>query len=460
MSAPREALRGASAWLRARPELVVLLTVAATIRLAVAIAYDPALFHADSWGYLGAAVQFEPPRARPFGYPVLLSLFVEPHPHLTLITTAQHLLGLVVGAVVYWYLDRRGVPRWLALMATALVVLDGYAITIEQYVMPEAFFTTALVGSLVLLTESRGATGLVLSGLLLGAAGTIRTAALFMVPCWILYLLVVRRGWRVSAAAIVAAALPVIALGLANRHEYGNFSMNASSGWFAYGRIGEIAACGKIDYRPADRGLCSQQAPDESHRDVTFYIWNEESPARRRFGSPWVGDLDESNRVLGSFARHVIRQRPGAYAQMVAADFGRYFDPNGPDNGAPRLPTHPDPGSDPRRFVLVPDYEARQSFPDDAARWYAERIKTWGPVMGLLVVIAFGAVISMFRRGALPPGRRSEIMLFSGSGLAMLLGSSATADFSIRYLVPSVPLLVIGGTLGLAYLLTLRARSS
>ena len=194
---------------------------------------------------------------------MLLSLFVVPDPHLMLITTAQHLAGLVVGAVVYWYLDRRGVSRWLALVATALVVLDGYAIALEQYVMPEPFFATAVLGSLVLLTESRGTAGLVLSGLLLGGAVTIRTAGLFVIPCWILYLLVARRGWRPSAAGIVAAALPLIALGLVNQNSFGSFSMNSSSGWFLYGRIGEIAECGKIDYRPADRGLCSQPAPDE-----------------------------------------------------------------------------------------------------------------------------------------------------------------------------------------------------
>jgi hypothetical protein len=69
-------------------------------------------------------------------------------------------------------------------------------------------------------------------------------------------------------------------------------------------------------------------------------------------------------------------------------------------------------------------------------------------------VLALVAVVATFRRGGLPPGPRREIMLFSGSGLAMLLGSAATSDFDIRYLIPCVPLLVIGGVLGLAYLLT------
>jgi len=449
-------LRGASAWLRARPELVVLFAFAVAIRLAVAIAYDPALFHADSWGYLGAAFEFEPLPTRPFGYPLLLSPFVVPDPHLTVITTAQHLAGLVVGAVVYLYLVRRSVSRWLALPATALVVLDGYAIAVEQYVMAEAFFTTVLLGSLVLLTESRGTVGLVLSGLLLGGAVTIRTAGIFVIPCWILYLLVVRRGWRPSAAAIAAAALPLISLAVVNQNSFGSFSVNPSSGWYLYGRIGEIAECGKIDYRPADRGLCSQPAPGEPHRDVVFYIWDPESPARRRFGSPFEGNLEESNRALGNFARYVIRQRPGAYADMVAADFGRYFDPRSRDYGAPRLPTEPGPGPDTAfRRRLVSGHEPSQSFPDDATRWYAERIHAWPPMMGFLAVVALVAVAAMSRRGA-PPGRRSAILLFSGSGLAMLLGSAATSEFDIRYLVPCVPLLVIGGAFGLAYLLGLR----
>ena len=55
-------MRRAVEWLRARPELVVLLALAVTIRLAVAVAYDPALFHYDSWGYLDGAVDFEPLR--------------------------------------------------------------------------------------------------------------------------------------------------------------------------------------------------------------------------------------------------------------------------------------------------------------------------------------------------------------------------------------------------------------
>ena len=399
---------------------------------------------------------------KPFGYPVLLSLFVVPDPHLMLITTAQHLVGLVVGALVYWYLDRRGVSRWLALAATALVVLDGYAIALEQYVMPEPFFTIAVLGSLVLLTESRGTAGLVLSGLLLGGAGTIRTVGIFLIPCWILYLLVARRGWRPSAAGIVAAALPLIALGLVNQSSFGSFSMNSSSGWILYSRIGEIAECGKIDYRPADRGLCSQPSPPgERRRGSVFYLWDEESPARRRFGSQWEGDPEESNRVLGSFARHVIRQRPGAYAQMVAAEFGLYFDPRNRHHGAPRLPS--EPGEAPAvidertRLRLVPGYQPSQSFPDDATRWYVDRIHAWRAMMGLLAVLALVAVAAMFRRGA-PPGRRSEIMVFSGSGLAMLLGSVATNDFELRFLVPCVPLLVIGGTLGLAYLLSLPTR--
>jgi hypothetical protein len=62
------------------------------------------------------------------------------------------------------------------------------------------------------------------------------------------------------------------------------------------------------------------------------------------------------------------------------------------------------------------------------------------PVLALLALLSLLAVV------ARKPARR-ETFLFSGSGIALLLGSAATAGFSFRYLLPAVPLLAVGGTL-------------
>ena len=69
---------------------------------------------------------------------------------LAAITVAQHLAGLVTGVLVYALILRLRLPRWLATAGAALVVLDAYAIALEQQVLAEAFFTLALVASFYL----------------------------------------------------------------------------------------------------------------------------------------------------------------------------------------------------------------------------------------------------------------------------------------------------------------------
>jgi hypothetical protein len=41
------------------------------------------------------------------------------------------------------------------------------------------------------------------------------------------------------------------------------------------------------------------------------------------------------------------------------------------------------------------------------------------------------------------------VLFLSGSGLLLILGTAATAGFGLRYLLPAVPLLALGGSLAL-----------
>ena len=52
------------------------------------------------------------------------------------------------------------------------------------------------------------------------------------------------------------------------------------------------------------------------------------------------------------------------------------------------------------------------------------------------------------------------MFLLSGAALAMLLGTAATSEFVLRYLIPVVPLLVCGGAAACADLPRLRRGSS
>jgi hypothetical protein len=45
--------------------------------------------------------------------------------------------------------------------------------------------------------------------------------------------------------------------------------------------------------------------------------------------------------------------------------------------------------------------------------------------------------------------KRREVALFSGSALMLLLGTAASAGFGLRYLLPAVSLLAVGGTLAM-----------
>ena len=126
------------------------------------------------------------------------------------ITIAQHLAGLVTGVLVYALMLRLRLPRWLATVGAALVVLDAYAIALEQQVLAEAFFTLALVAAFFFVVgRDRTPVSLAAGGLLLALAATMRTAALFAIPVWLVYVLWSHRALRLVAPAVlglVAAA--------------------------------------------------------------------------------------------------------------------------------------------------------------------------------------------------------------------------------------------------------------
>jgi hypothetical protein len=69
------------------------------------------------------------------------------------------------------------------------------------------------------------------------------------------------------------------------------------------------------------------------------------------------------------------------------------------------------------------------------------------PVLALLALAALLAVCLRV------PSRR-EVFLLAGSAVMILLGTAATGGFALRYLLPAVPLLAIGGSLAAAQLFT------
>jgi hypothetical protein len=459
--------------LRAHWPLLVVLAVAAAVRVAVGIAYQPAIFFGDSWAYLdlafgGSPVGFAPDR--PSGYPLaidLLSLFGR---SLAAITTAQHLAGLLTGVLVYALLTRLALPRWLATAGAAVVLLDAYAIALEQQILAEAFFTLALAASFFLVAgRDRDMVALAASGALLAVAATMRTAALFAVPVWALYVVWAHRRPRLVAPAALGLVLTLLAYASWQAVDTGRFGLTQADGWFLYGRVGEIADCGDAKIPAAAQPLCNRNARDR-REGAAYHIWNADGPARRTFGG-MSKDPDvqaRSNDALREFARAIIRDRPGRYADLVWDDFLRYFTPGARSRGNSDLAVAlPQFGRIVRRNEIArdrwfPGYVPHVRPPAKRVRDYHERVHVPRPLMAALAVaalleLALAAVALALRRSG--PPRRREVFVLAGAALAMLLGAAATSEFVLRYLIPVVPLLVCGGVAASADIAALAARA-
>ena len=438
--------------------LVVLLVLAVAVRVAVAVAFRPALFFGDSYEYLQLAME-DPlgiSAKRPSGYPLLLKIFSLDGRSVAAVTVVQHLAGLVTGVLVYALLLRLGVRRWVAVIAAAVVLLDGYAIALEQFILSEAFFTVAVVAACFLVIgERRGAVALGISGLFLAAAVLMRPAAVFALPFWAAYLLLRRFDLRAVAVGVLALLLPLVSYASVFKIKSDEFGLTQADGWFLYARVAEMADCRGVRLEREARPLCERN-PGAGGRRVGYYLWDSRSPARRVFGQIREPGPKQAhtNEVLRGFATDIVAAHPGRYAEMVTEDVLRYFQPgvmsvgNSDEGLKLALPASNDP--------LAPGERGSNTTPAPPGtlayqlRRYQDLVHTprWllGPLAaaGLLVVL-----LAVFRRHRRVVAHGREILLLGGASIAMLVGSVATSEFIVRYLIPLVPLLISAGALAL-----------
>jgi hypothetical protein len=458
-TAPADLLR--EHWL-----IASLVLIGAIVRVLAMVAYSPALLFPDSWGYIATGLTGSfvgLPTVHPVGYPVLIRLLTLPGRSLAELIAFQHLAALGLGVAVYAALIRSRLPRWAAAAAAALVLLDGYTITLEQYVMSDTFFTVGLVLALLLLAWPRlGASrepapaigGAALAGLLIALTSLVREVAPFTVPVILIYLLWSRSGWRPPVAFLLAAVLPLLVYSALIDHRFHVFGMTATPGWTLYGRVAGFADCTGVTLEPVARRLCESSAQRASHPSAPdWYIWGP-SPAQRLFhpSTQSIVDVAPTNRVLESFSRTMILQHPLDFAGSTLSDFVRYFTPGAvPYNDAVSATTLP---RSTRREAHSPATQRRDlpglrlhvRAPAGFLRAYRGIVHVPRPVLALLALAALLAVCLRV------PSRR-EVFLLAGSAVMILLGTAATGGFALRYLLPAVPLLAIGGTIAAAELL-------
>jgi Dolichyl-phosphate-mannose-protein mannosyltransferase len=407
------------------------------------------------------------------GYPLLLKLFTLPDRSLADLVVVQHLAGLAIGTAVYVVLVRSRLPRWAAAAAAALVLLDGYGITLEQYVMSDTFFTVLMLAAVLVVVWPRLASNgpptsgraelvrCLVAGGLVAAATLVREVAPFTVPLFLIYLLWIHAGWRPLAAFIVAAALPLLAYSALMNHRFHVFGLTATPGWTLYGRVAGFADCTGVKLQPAAQRLCETPAQRASHpRAPDWYVWGP-SPANRIFNPAVqpVSAIAPTNKVLESFSRTMIREHPLDFIGVTLRDFAHYFTPDvtayNDAASATSLPRSPGQEATARATQSrdLPGLRPGVRAPAGFVRGYRSLIHVPRPVLALL---ALAAVLAVCLR---VPARR-EVFLLAGSAVILLLGTAATGGFGLRYLLPAVPLLAIGGSIAAAQLLARRRNVS
>ncbi|GLW65694.1 hypothetical protein Arub01_39380 [Actinomadura rubrobrunea] len=429
----------------------VALALALAVRAVAMLGYPTALWFGDSVGYLRVALTLEPSITRASAYGVML-LALRPLHSLAAVVAVQHLFGLLTAVLLYALVWRHARAAWpdrplrpgLLGAAVALPVLfDGYQIQLEHLLLSETLFTFLLVAAITaLLWNARvGVWTAAAAGLLLGLAGTTRSAGLPLLAIVLVWLVAggpARRPRAAPAAALIAAfALPLLLYATWFKAVHGRFALTGTEKVFLYSRTAEFADCSIIKPRPELRDLCPREPP-EGVSPAYAALWTDRSPFARLPG----GKMG-ANRRAGEFAWAAIRAQPLDYARVVVRDTLRAF--WWKRTVYPRLSTFRK-YEFPDRTARLSKRQAKVARPYAHAagprrvvepyagwmRFYQDRV--YLPGIGLGAVLAVAAAGMAARRGA---RRRALLPWLVSAGL--LVVPAATADFDYRYVLPAVP---------------------
>jgi hypothetical protein len=416
-----------------------LLAAGVALRLLVTLAYQPARLWFDSIAYLRDSRDLVPRAVLPLGYGAFLRVVVSVA-DLAAVPVVQHLMGLLIAGLLYAVLVRLRVPRAVAALGAAPVLLDAYQVAVEEIVLSETLFELLVVGACALLLwrprpRVAAAAG---AGVLLGLAGVTRSVGVaLIVPALVAVVaLAPRRPWPALALA-VGFAVPLGGYAALYHHDQGRYALTGASGRFLYGRVAQVADCAQLDLSRAERVLCPPE-PLGHRAPPGHYLWSRSSPLQRV-------PRDQRERLAGRFARKVIRQQPLDYAGVVALDSFKAFAPTGVlhHNDAPtvwRFTSTALFGASGTLHRYGYDHVRVRPRLIRALAGYQRLVYVWGPLLAALLVVSLFALADASTRAA--------ACMFSGSALTLLVVPAAVSEFTWRYRVPVVMLLPPAAALG------------
>jgi hypothetical protein len=450
---------------------------AVVLRVLAMLAFRPIMwFGGDSASYLATGLRLIPDPSRVGGYGFMLWV-LRPLHSLALVAAVQHLMGIVIGVLIYLLARRYGLPAWVATLAAIPVFFDAYELQLESDAVPDISFGFLVMIALYLLLRSPGErrpTPTIAAAFLLGVSAIIWPVGLALLAILLAVLLVAllirrasaRPGMSTVVAAILAGALPVAAYAAwFDLHEH-EFSLTRSDGVYLWSRTMSFANCAVIKPPADERTLCPPAGPRIA---ASLYIWDGNSALLRMPGGRFSA---RTNALALNFALRAIAAQPGGYVTAVAHDFALSF--------AWNRPVHPDAGivdryqfSDaatawvpatmrtPGGGTVAGDqaaYDAGRPAPTRAVQPFASWLVSYqryvylpGTLLGVILLVGLAAIITRWLiRG--PGGRRPP----PGAGLSwtfavtILLVPAMTADFDLRYLVPAVPAACLAAALAFA----------
>jgi 4-amino-4-deoxy-L-arabinose transferase-like glycosyltransferase len=460
--------------------LALLLAAGLTLRVLTQLAYQPALLYIDSTKYLlGAYPGDDPP-----GYQLLLRPLLALG-NLDLVAVLQHLLGLAMAVTLYAVLLRRGVPRWLAALAAAPLLLDAYQLQIEQMIMPDLTFEVLIVAALAaLLWEPRPRPWmLITAGLALGASATVaQVGEIFILPA-LVYLVITVDDWRLrlkqGAVLCLAFALPILFGSYKNYVSIHRFSLAPYAASSIYGRMAQSADCATLQVPASERGLCPTKrekavlGPDGLDHDKGSPIKTFRNPA-----------------LVKDFWHRVVIQQPQYVAKSIGKDALKLFalTRDGGEGDAPitrwqfqtYYPLNPPYTALVNGSLVFGTYTPRgvektigtgQRFGAEhpaVNRRLASFLRAYqldggytpGPLYLLTVLAGLAGSLAAFRRRAAQAQQLAAraCLLFFAAGAAVMLISDVF-EFSWRYQLPALVTLPPACALAITLLLTRRRRS-
>jgi len=464
----------------------IALAAGLVLRVFTMLGFPPAIwFGGDSTSYVTSGMTLYPSHSRVSGYGVMTEILRVFH-SFAVITGVQHLMGLVSAVLIYALLRHRyRLPVWGATLATLPVLLDAYVIQLEQEILPDCAFTFLVVVAVTLVLwwpdEERPRWSLPWAAVCLGVSAAFWPVGLPLLIVLLIYVLVRRFGWRRLGATALAGAVPlVLYLGWYGAR-YREVAFSDSDGVFLWSRTMTFANCAVIK-PPADLRLLCPTTPVDKRLAAPMYIWEVNSPVLSIGPRTGIDATDKftayRNSAARKFAIDAIEAQPLAYADTVLRSWLLTFTWNRPDvpnkamatryQFSNALTTENDLGSSTpaanaanvaalnamqRRYTggHLADTREVQPFADIMID-YQKAMYLRGTMIGILMLTGLGGIVLAWRRGGFR--HRSNWggpALFPWLvSLCMEVSPAATADFSLRYVVPTIPVTCLAAALAFA----------